>query len=98
MLLQDDDLPLMKHVDVAIGIIVRSGKFLICQRRAEGALAGFWEFPGGKQEPAEAIEQALARELKEELGIEVRTIEAMPPIEFDYSSMLIRLHSFPGGQ
>ena len=90
----NDHRPGMKYVDVAIGIVLRYGKVLICQRRAQGTLAGLWEFPGGKQGRAEKIEQTLARELREELAIEVRMIEALPPIEFDYSSALVRLHPF----
>jgi 8-oxo-dGTP diphosphatase len=55
---------------VAAGLIVRGGEVLICQRRPDQPMALQWEFPGGKIEPGETPEQALARELHEELGIE----------------------------
>jgi 8-oxo-dGTP diphosphatase len=54
---------------VAAGLILRGDTVLICQRRANQAMALKWEFPGGKIEPGETPEQALARELDEELGI-----------------------------
>lgn len=54
---------------VAAALILRGDTILICQRGAQQAMAYKWEFPGGKIEPGETPEQALARELNEELGI-----------------------------
>jgi len=66
---------------VAAALADRGGRVLL-QRRAQGrAMAGLWEFPGGKVEPGEKPEAALARELKEELGISVRP-EALAPCAF----------------
>jgi A/G-specific adenine glycosylase len=84
----------MKRVEVAIGIVVQAGKILICQRPAEGPLAGYWEFPGGKREEPESLEQTLVRELREELAIEVWKLEALAEIEFEYSSTRVRLHPY----
>jgi mutator protein MutT len=52
-------------------LVFRDGKLLITQRYADAHLGGLWEFPGGKREPNESFEVCLARELREELGIEV---------------------------
>ena len=56
---------------VVAGVIHSGGKFFACRRASHKSLAGFWEFPGGKVEAGESDQQALARELGEELGIEV---------------------------
>ena len=56
-------------VQVVAGIIERRGRFLICRRKPEQVHPLKWEFPGGKVEPGETPELALARELEEELGI-----------------------------
>lgn len=57
-------------IHVSAGIIVQNGRVLVCQRRPDQAHGGKWEFPGGKREAGESIEQCLRRELHEELGIE----------------------------
>jgi 8-oxo-dGTP diphosphatase len=60
----------MDAVQVAAGVICRSGEVLACRRRADAAHPGKWEFPGGKQETVETLAECLERELREELGIE----------------------------
>lgn len=57
---------------VVVALILRGREVLICQRRADQPMALKWEFPGGKMEPGESAEEALARELDEELGIEAK--------------------------
>jgi 8-oxo-dGTP diphosphatase len=77
---------------IVAAIIVMDGRVLACERSAPPEVAGRWEFPGGKVEPGESIEQALSRELHEELGI---TIGAAHPwhIELmDYPHARVRLH------
>lgn len=80
-------------VDVAVGVLIDAqGRFLLTSRPDGKVYAGYWEFPGGKVEPGETVEQALRRELHEELGI---TIEAAQPWKtelFDYPHALVRLH------
>jgi mutator protein MutT len=60
--------------EVAVGIIKSSGKYLVCQRKKDGRYGLKWEFPGGKLEPGETVEQCLRRELQEELSIEITSI------------------------
>jgi 8-oxo-dGTP diphosphatase len=82
-------------VDVAAAVIQRpDGAFLLAQRPVGKVYAGYWEFPGGKVEPAEDGKQALSRELQEELGIEV--VRAYPWITrvFTYSHATVRLKFF----
>ena len=57
-------------IRVAAGIYVEDGRVLVCRRPPGAAHAGKWEFPGGKLEAGESFEQALVRELREELGVE----------------------------
>jgi 8-oxo-dGTP diphosphatase len=80
-------------VQVAVGIVYRrDGAVLMADRPAGKPYAGYWEFPGGKVEPDEAVEAALARELTEELAI--RVAESVPWVVFehDYPHAYVRLH------
>lgn len=82
---------LLSIIEVAAGLIFRGGKLLITQRRPGDHLAGLWEFPGGKREANETFEVCLARELAEELGIEVETAELLEEIVHAYPEKTIRL-------
>jgi 8-oxo-dGTP diphosphatase len=66
---------------VAVALIDADGRVLLAQRPPGKAMAGLWEFPGGKVRPGEAPEAALIRELKEELGIDV-TEACLAPLTF----------------
>lgn len=81
-------------VDVAIGIVTRGGKVLICRRRQTGHLAGYWEFPGGKCEPGEAPAACVLRELAEEVGVRATVLRALAEIEHEYPQVHVRLHPF----
>jgi len=77
---------------VVCAIIVRGdGAVLACQRAFALHLGGLWEFPGGKVEEGESPEQALCRELREELAIEVSCERAMSAVEWDYGRGPMRL-------
>lgn len=84
----------MDTVEVAIGIVLDRGRILICRRPDHVSLPGLWEFPGGKRLAGETLAQCLARELREELAIEVRPVEAWSPIEHDYPFARVRLYPF----
>ena len=84
----------MKRIEAAIAIVVRAGKVLVCQRKDDDTLGGYWEFPGGKQECDETLEQCLARELREEINITARPTQGLTPITHDYAHAQIRLHPF----
>ncbi len=82
-----------KVVDVAVGVLIRpDGDFLLTSRPLGKVYAGYWEFPGGKFEPGETVQQALHRELMEELGIQTHTIEPWREEMVDYPHALVRLH------
>lgn len=83
----------MIHVACAL-IQDDSGRLLLAKRASGKSLAGFWEFPGGKVEEGEAPEDALCRELREELLIEAEVTEAMEPVEHSYGAFSIRLLPF----
>lgn len=69
---------------VVAAVIIRGEDILVCQRRAQGAHALKWEFPGGKVEPHESLETALRRELKEELGITAQDAQEIARYEYAY--------------
>ena len=80
-------------VQVAVGVLVRTDHAFLLTSRPEGkAYAGYWEFPGGKLEAGETVEQALRRELHEELGITLGAVEAWKIQMVDYPHALVRLH------
>jgi 8-oxo-dGTP diphosphatase len=87
---------------VVAALIVRGGEILICQRRPDQPMALQWEFPGGKIEPGETPEQALARELDEELGIRAAIGPRITHIRHNYRHggavdlQFFTVHSFDG--
>lgn len=76
---------------IGVGVVLNdAGEVLIDQRLDEGLLGGLWEFPGGKQEPGEAIEATIARELREELAIEADVGEQLITLDHAYSHKRLR--------
>ncbi|TWG78787.1 8-oxo-dGTPase [Cupriavidus gilardii J11] len=79
--------------EVAVGVLVRGdGRFLLAQRPSGKPYEGYWEFPGGKLEPGESVEAALARELHEELGLDITASARWHVLEHDYPHAYVRLH------
>ena len=87
---------------VAAALVLREGQVMICQRRPDQQMALLWEFPGGKLEPGETPEQALKRELNEELGIDAEIGPWVTHIRHNYRHggavdlQFFAVHSFTG--
>lgn len=82
----------MTAVVVAVGILLDEQGRVLVTRRAPGAhQGGLWEFPGGKVEEGETLQEALARELREELGLLVEASEPLMVLEHDYGDKQVRL-------
>lgn len=89
-------------VDAAIAIVVRPAPapqigavvVLVCQRKDDDTLGGYWEFPGGKCEDGETMEQCLARELREEIDVVATPLRRLSVIEHEYPDVIVRLHPF----
>ena len=80
-------------VEVAVGVLIDgSGRFLLTSRPQGKVYAGYWEFPGGKLEASETVEQALRRELQEELGITIGPAQPWKIEVVDYEHARVRLH------
>ncbi len=84
----------MKIIKVVCGIIWQGDNFFIARRKPEKSLGGYWEFPGGKIEATESPEQALERELIEELGMSVSVGEYFYTNIHNYESFSIELIAY----
>ncbi len=82
------------HYNVAVGIVFDGDRLLICKRAQDKMLGGLWEFPGGKQEPGEALEETARREIVEETGMEVRVGSRLVTVEHAYSHFSITMTAF----
>lgn len=83
----------MKTIHVVGAIIKKEEKILIAQR-LKGEFAGLWEFPGGKVEIGESDEQALMREIDEELEIQINEIEYLTTAEYDYDTFHLSMKCY----
>lgn len=81
-------------LDVVAGIIWKDGNYLAVERPEGFRMAGWWEFPGGKVEREETRDQALVRELEEELGIKCRRFEFWRDVVHEYEEFNVHLHFF----
>jgi A/G-specific adenine glycosylase len=82
------------HYHIVAAAIEKKGRYLLGKRPAKGMLGGLWEFPGGKVEAGESHEQALMREIREELGIEIAIGPRVASIAHSYSHFRITLHVY----
>jgi|SRR5690554_3704907 len=83
-----------KHIEVVAAVIKHDGKFFCAQRKDSGELAKKWEFPGGKVELGETLQESLIRELKEELKIKVNVLDFITTVNHEYETFIITLHAF----
>jgi mutator protein MutT len=82
------------HINVTAALIFQDGNILITKRPPGYHLAGMWEFPGGKQEPDESLEECLEREIKEELDIEISADRLYSTVKHEYEKKIVSLHVF----
>ena len=83
----------MKTKEVVAAIITKNDKYFATQR-GYGDFAGGWEFPGGKMEPGETPQNALVREIKEELDADITVGELVDTVEYDYPTFHLTMHCF----
>ena len=86
--------PRLRTIHAAIAVIERRGRYLICQRRHDDSLGGYWEFPGGKREAGETWEACLRRELREELGVAIRAIRVYGRMQYRYPDGVVSFRIF----
>ena len=83
----------MKQIKVVAAVIIRDGKVFATQR-GYGEFKDWWEFPGGKIEPGESPQQALVREIREELDATIEVGELLQTVEWDYPTFHLTMHCF----
>ena len=86
----------MKKIEVVAAIILKDGQVFATQR-GYGQWKGWWEFPGGKMEAGESPEEALVREIREELDAEISVGELLDTVEWDYPEFHLVMHCFVCG-
>lgn len=83
----------MKTIEV-VAAIIRRGDKLLATQRGYGEWKDYWEWPGGKREPGETPEQALAREIREELDAQISVDKLLTTIDWDYPDFHLTMHCF----
>jgi 8-oxo-dGTP diphosphatase len=94
MLIADDKHRLPTRIPVVAAVLLRGGRALVAQRPTGKHLALKWEFPGGKVEPGESPEEALRREIREELGVIIVTGRRLPSVVHQYETTCIELTAY----
>ena len=84
----------MKRIEVAAAIIHDDQGRIFCTQRGYGDWKDYWEFPGGKMEPGETPEEALVREIREELSTEISVDEFFCTVEYDYPKFHLTMHCY----
>ena len=84
-------MPSKKELTVVAALIKVEGKALLCQRKEDDAFGLFWEFPGGKVEPKETKKEAIKREIKEELGLDIEAGELKGVFEDEIETLKIKV-------
>lgn len=83
----------MKTIEVVAAIIIKEGQVFATQR-GYGEFQGWWEFPGGKMEAGESPQEALVREIREELDAEIDVKELLETVEWEYPNFHLTMHCF----
>lgn len=83
----------MKTIEV-VAAVIRHGEQIFATQRGYGEFEGGWEFPGGKMEPGETPQEALVREIEEELDTEIEVGDLIETVEYDYPSFHLTMHCF----
>ena len=83
----------MKHIE-AVAAIIRKGGNILATQRGYGDFKDWWEFPGGKMETGETPEEALKREIQEELSTEISVDEFLCTVEYDYPAFHLKMHCY----
>jgi len=83
-----------KKIEAAVGIIQEQGKYLIQKRPSKGLLADLWEFPGGKRKADESLEEALRREIKEELAADIAEEKFLTRVRHAYTQFQVTLSAY----
>ncbi|MHC5088626.1 MAG: A/G-specific adenine glycosylase [Planctomycetota bacterium] len=97
---RQDDLPVkqkhppLPHYTIVVGIVFKKDKILIDKRKQNALLGGLWEFPGGKKKKSESFKAAVAREVKEETGINIEVGKRLCIVKHTYSHFKITLHAY----
>lgn len=94
-LVSRDEVPVLTRcLDVVAALIIKDSLFLCTQRRPGGETGGLWEFPGGKIEPGESREEALIREIGEELSVAIQVDGFFISVQHQYSDFLLNMHVY----